>query len=144
MALTFLVDTSVLKRLSRLEVRQVVEPLAVSGRLARASVSDLEVGCSARNVQEWDRLIGALSALDLVETSTAHLRRALQVQRLLAQASQRGRKIPDLLIAAAAEELDLTVLHYDADFDRIAAVTGQRCQWVAPPGSLDQPSEQAK
>ncbi len=137
MALTFLVDTSVLKRLGRWEVRQVIEPLAVSGLLARASVSDLEVGYSARNAQEWDRLVGALDAFDLVETSVAHVRRALQVQRLLAQASQRGRKIPDLLIAAAAEELGLIVLHYDANFDQISAVTGQRGQWIAPAGSLD-------
>ena len=72
----------------------------------------------------------------LVETTAEHVRRALQVQRLLAQRSQRGRKIPDLLIAAAAEQRDLTVLHYDADFDAIAAVTGQRCQWVSPPGSV--------
>lgn len=137
MALTFLVDTSVLKRLGRPEVRQVIEPLAVSGQLARASVSDLEVGYSAGNEQEWDRLVGALDAFDLVETSVAHVRRARQVQRLLAQASQRGRKIPDLLIAAAAEELDLIVLHYDADFDRISAVTGQRGRWIAPAGSLE-------
>lgn len=137
MALTFLADTSVLKRLGRPEVRQVVEPLAVSGQLARACVSDLEVGYSARNVEEWDRLVGALHAFDLVGTSTAHLRRALQVQRLLAQASQRGRKIPDLLIAAAAEELDLVGLHYDSDFDLIAAVTGQRCQWIAPAGTFE-------
>ncbi len=61
----------------------------------------------------------------------------LQVQRLLAQASQRGRKIADLLIAAAAEELDLIVLHDDADFDRVSGVTGQRGQWVAPAGSLE-------
>jgi hypothetical protein len=47
------------------------------------------------------------------------------VQRLLAQRSQRGRKIPDLLIAAAAEALAVAVLHYDADFDLIASVTGQ-------------------
>jgi predicted nucleic acid-binding protein len=40
----------------------------------------------------------------------------------LAQRSQRGRKIPDLLIAAAGEEHELAVLHYDADFDLIAAV----------------------
>ncbi len=137
MALTFLVDTSVLKRLGRPEVRRVVEPLAVSGQLARASVSDLEVGYSARNGEEWDRLVGALDAFDLVETSAAHVRRALQVQRLLALASQRGRKIPDLLIAAAAEALDLIVLHYDADFDRISAVTAQRSQWVVPAGSVE-------
>jgi len=137
LALTFLVDTSVLKRLGRLEVRRVVEPLAVSGQLARASVSDLEVGYSARNAREWDRLVRALDAFDLVETSAAHVRRALQVQRLLAQASQRGRKVPDLLIAAAAEEFDLIVLHYDADFDRIASVTGQRSRWVVPAGSVE-------
>lgn len=137
MALTFLVDTSVLTRLGRPQVRQVIEPLAVSGQLARAAVSDLEVGYSARNAQEWDRLVGALDAFDLVETSAAHVRRALQVQRLLAKASQRGRKIPDLLIAAAAEELDLTVLHYDADFDRITTVTGQRSKWVVPAGSVE-------
>jgi len=137
LALTFLVDTSVLKRLGRREVRQVIEPLAVSGQLTRASVSDLEVGYSARNVQEWDALVGALSTFDLVETSVAHVRRALQVQRLLAQASQRGRKIPDLLIAAAAEERDLIVLHYDADFDRISSLTGQRTQWIAAAGSIE-------
>jgi predicted nucleic acid-binding protein len=38
------------------------------------------------------------------------------VQRLLASRSQRGGKIPDLLIAAAAEAAGLTLLHYDADF----------------------------
>ena len=48
----------------------------------------------------------------------------------------RGRKIPDLLIAAAAEDFKLTVLHYDADFDRIAQATGQRCAWVVPAGSV--------
>ena len=47
------------------------------------------------------------------------------------------RKVPDLLIAAAAEANGLTVLHYDADFDRISAVTGQRSEWVVPAGSVD-------
>lgn len=136
MALSFLLDTSVLRRLGRLEVRAVVEPLAATGQLGRASICDLEVGCSARNGEEWDRLVGALDAFQRVETTAAHVRRALQVQRLLAQRSRRGRKIPDLLIAAAAEDLGVCVLHYDADFDVIAAVTGQACQWVLPAGSV--------
>lgn len=137
MALRFLLDTSVVKRLGRSEVRQVVEPLAIAGELARASICDLEVGYSARNAEEWDELVGALDAFELVDSTAAHQRRALQVQRLLAQRSQRGRKIPDLLIAAAAEELGIAVLHYDADFDLIASVTGQRCQWVVPSGSVE-------
>jgi len=135
-ALRFLVDTSVVKRLGRSQVRQVVEPLAAAGELARASISDLEVGYSARNAEEWDQLVGALDVFEPVQSTAAHQRRALQVQRLLAQRSQRGRKIPDLLIAAAAEELHIAVLHYDADFDLIASVTGQPCRWVVPAGTV--------
>jgi len=56
---------------------------------------------------------------------------------VLAQRSQRGRKLPDLLLAAAAEALDVAVLHYDRDFDIIASVTGQRCTWVIPAGSVE-------
>jgi predicted nucleic acid-binding protein len=136
-ALSHLVDTSVLTRLGRPSVRDVIEPMARAGRLARPGICDLEIGYAARNAEEWDRLIGALDAFDSVETSAAHVARALQVQRLLAARSQRGRKIPDLLVAAAAEGLNLTVLHYDADFEHISAVTGQAHQWVVPPGSVD-------
>jgi len=137
MALTHLVDTSVLTRLARTEVRTAIQPRVERGELARAGISDLEVGYSARSASEWDRLAGALGLFDLVETTTEHVHRAKQVQRLLAAKHQRGRKVPGLLIAAAAEARGLIVLHYDADFDRIAAVTGQRSEWVVPAGSVD-------
>ncbi len=112
MALTHLVDTSVLKRLRRHEVRSVVEPLAAAGRLGRPRICDLEVGFSARTADEWDELVAALDAFAPVETTRVHVQRALQVQRLLTARSRRGREIPDLLVAAAAEAMDLTVLHY--------------------------------
>ena len=136
MALTFLVDTSVLTRLARPAVRQVVEPLAVAGQLGRPRICDLEVGYSARNAVEWDNLVAAVDLAEAVDTTAAHIRRALQVQRLLAERGQRGRRVPDLLVAAAAESLDVAVLHYDGDFDLIASVTGQRCTWVVPAGSV--------
>jgi hypothetical protein len=47
----------------------------------------------------------------------------------------------DLLTAAAAEHYRASVLHYDADFDHIAAVTGQTVDWIVPRGSRPQPSE---
>ena len=103
MALSHLVDTSVLTRLRHPAVREVVEPLAASGRVARAGISDLEIGFSARNAAEWDRLVAALGAFVLIETTAEHLRRARQVQRSLASHGLRGRKVPDLLVAAAAE-----------------------------------------
>jgi predicted nucleic acid-binding protein len=137
MALTHLLDTSVLTRLREPAVREMVESKAQRGELARAGISDLEIGFSARNSDEWDRLADAVVAFELVETTDEHVRRARQVQRLLASKHQRGRKVPDLLIAAAAEANNLTVLHYDADFDLIATVTGQTCNWVVSPGSVD-------
>ena len=78
-----------------------------------------------------------MDAFAPVETTAAHIARALRVQRLLAERSKRGRKIPDLLVAAAAEELSISVLHYDADFDLISEVTGQGSQWVVPAGTID-------
>ncbi len=136
MALTHLVDTSVLTRLKESAVRAALEPLAASGSVARAGISDLEIGFAARTAKEWDSLQEALDTFEVIETDVAQVRRARQVQRLLASRSQRGRKIPDLLVAAAAEAAGLAVLHYDADFDRIAAVTGQQCEWVVAAGSI--------
>jgi predicted nucleic acid-binding protein len=136
-ALTHLLDTSVVSRLGMAEVRAVVDPLAHTGRLGRAGITDLEVGYGSRNAREWDQDMADLSVFELVETSADHVRRARQVQRLLASRSRRGRKVPDLLIAAAAESAGLTLLHYDNDFELIARVTGQTCQWVVPAGTID-------
>ena len=60
-------------------------------------------------------------------------------QQVLGELAKTGRHrvpIPDLVIAAAAESADLTVLHYDRDFELIAEVTGQATDWVVPRGSL--------
>jgi predicted nucleic acid-binding protein len=137
MALTHLIDTSFVSRLGVHAVRAAIDPLATEGRIGRAGVTDLEVGYRCRNAREWDQDMADLSVFELVETTEAHVQRARQVQRVLASRSQRGRKVPDLLIAAAAEGTGLTLLHYDADFDLIARATGQDCRWVVPAGSID-------
>jgi predicted nucleic acid-binding protein len=60
-----------------------------------------------------------------------------RTQRLLAKASLKGQPVPDLIIAAQAELVGLTVPHYDANFDLIASVTRQPTLWISPPGSID-------
>lgn len=135
--MTHLVDTSVLTRLRRREVVEVVEPLAAAGQLGRATISDLEVGFSARNATEWDRFMDALGAFETVEIGARHFERARHVQRSLADRGRRGRKIPDLLIAAAAGARHISVLHYDSDFDLISDATGQPTEWVVPSGTID-------
>jgi predicted nucleic acid-binding protein len=136
-ALTHLVDTSVIGRLGEATVRAVIEPLTEAGRVGRAGITDLEVGYGSRNSRQWDQDMADVMVFQLVETTSEHVQRARQVQRLLASRSQRGPKVPDLLIAAAAEREHLVLLHYDSDFDLISRVTGQNCEWVVPAGTID-------
>jgi len=131
----YLLDTSVITRLREPSIVRRIEELDSDG-LARAAITDLEVGFSARNGDEWDRLSAALGAFRRVDVEAHHFDRAGQVQRALAAGGLTGRKVPDLLIAAVAESASLTVLHYDADFDHIAAMTGQRTEWIAERGSV--------
>jgi predicted nucleic acid-binding protein len=132
----YLLDTSVITRLREPSVVRRIEELDSDG-LARTPMTDLEVGFSARNGDEWDRLFVALGAFRRVGVEAHHFDRAGHVQRALAAGGLKGRKVPDLLIAAVAESASLTVLHYDADFDHIAAVTGQRTEWIVERGSVD-------
>lgn len=134
--MTYLLDTSVLTRLRAPSIVQRIEQLDRDG-LARTTMTDLEVGYSARSADEWDRLAAALDAFRRIDVEAHHFDRARQVQRRLAAEGLRGRKVPDLLIAAVAEATSLTVLHYDADFDHIAAITGQPTQWIVERGSID-------
>ncbi len=132
----FLLDTSVLTRISTPSILQRIEELDRDG-LARTSMTDLEIGFSARSADEWDRLLVALGTFRRIDVEAHHFDRAQQVQRSLATEGLRGRKVPDLLIAAVAEAASLTVLHYDADFDHIAAMTEQPTQWIVNRGSID-------
>lgn len=137
MAVKFLLDTSVLTRMRFDQVRRVIRPI-ISWRLAgRSTLSDLELGHSARNAAEWDRIRVGLDGLQAVGVRQTHVDRALEVQRTLADRGLRGRPLSDLLIAAAAEECGATLVHYDRDFDLIADVTGQPTRWAVVAGSID-------
>lgn len=138
MALTYLADTSVLARVAKHdEVRSRIRQLMRTSSLSRCTISDLEIGASARNAHEWDTLLHANRTLVAVDIDPGDVVRAGGVQRALASAGLRGRKLPDLLIAAAAERRGLSVLHYDRDFEFISEVTGQPHEWVVPRGSID-------
>jgi hypothetical protein len=56
---------------------------------------------------------------------------------LVGRGQHRAVSIPDLLVAAVAEVEQLSVLHYDADFESVASITGQPTEWVVPRGSID-------
>ena len=55
-----------------------------------------------------------------------------------ASRTPRSVRIPDLLIAAIEQQAGLPVVHFDEDYDRIAAITGQPTRSVAPRGGPGQ------
>ena len=135
---TFLADKSALtRRDARPEVRAVLEPLLIAGEIATCGIVDLELLYSASSRATYRALAEALRGMPRVPLEEAATRRALEVQAMLAERSQhRAVPLPDLLVAACAERAGLTVLHYDADFDRIAKLTGQDARWIVPRGSV--------
>jgi predicted nucleic acid-binding protein len=135
---TFLADKSALaRREARPEVRAVLEPLLLAGEIATCGIVDLELLYSATSPTTYSALAEALHGMPRVATDDVVIERALEVQAKLAKRSQhRTVPLPDLLIAACAERAGLTVLHYDADYERIAKLTGQRVQWIVPRGSV--------
>lgn len=138
-AAAHLVDNSVLTRTAKAPVAARIEPMILSGMLATCSMTDLELLFSARNGEEHRARRDDLALRFLrVPLDQLAFDRAVEVQGLLADKAQhRAASIPDLIVAAAAERAELTVLHYDADFDLIATVTGQPTEWVVPRGSID-------
>jgi hypothetical protein len=115
----------------------VIEPLLLGGRIATCGIVDLELLYSAPSPATYHELAEVLRAMPRLPVTDATVDRALEVQSLLADKAQhRSVPLPDLLIAACAEAAGLTVLHYDADYERIAKLTGQPVQWVVPRGSV--------
>ncbi len=133
----YLPDTSAIARITYPQVREELDRLGKLGLLATCVTVDLEVGYSARDPVGY--------------TTTARLRgsgfvdlplhpgigdRARAVQAMLARRSRhRCAGIVDLLTAAIAEHHRAIVLHYDSDFDHIAAASGQQAVWVVPCGT---------
>jgi len=137
---TYLIDTSVWHRRGNPVVINRLADLFAADEVAITEPVRLEVLFSARSAQDYDAISRELDGLEPAPCGNPELRRALEVQRLLAHEAglhHRSVKIPDLLVAATAELASLTILHYDEDFDRVGALTGQPTEWVAERGSID-------
>lgn len=133
---TYLVDTSALNRGRLPDVRARLDPLLETDRLSTCAIVRLEVLYSARNAADYDATSTDLAGFLDVAITPDTFERALEVQRTLARTGHHRLPVSDLVIAAAAESASHVVLHYDADFEHIAHVTGQAHEWVRPRGSL--------
>ena len=132
----YLADKSALARMPNAAVRARLEPLLVDGLVATCGIIDLEIGFSAQTAAVHRDIRRERRSIPRARIDDEVLDRAVEVQGLLADRGQHRLPIPDLVIVAAAESAGLTVLHYDADFERIAEATGQAHDWVVPRGTV--------
>jgi predicted nucleic acid-binding protein len=133
-----LADTSALARLSRPAVAAVLGPLIEAGMVATCGVIEFELGWATRSGAEFDMVRSDRGeGYEWLATRDEDWHRALDVQGVLWRSGHvRAVGFPDLLIAAVAEREQVTLLHYDRDYDLIAEITRQSMQWVVPPGTV--------
>jgi predicted nucleic acid-binding protein len=98
----------------------------------------LEAGHSACSATDHDELLRELMALPMLHIDTEVERRAVDAQRQLARAGHHRLPPVGLIIGAVADRHGVGVLHYDRDYDTLAARTDLRFAsvWLARCGSL--------
>lgn len=135
---SYLVDKSALARWNQPVVATVLDDLSNRGLLAICGAVEYEVLYSVRRAGELEKVRQMLRGFDWLPTSDEIWDRVNEVQiQLIRGGNHRAVSLPDLVVAAVAERNRHTVLHYDADFDMIAKVTGQPTRWVVGAGQAD-------
>ncbi len=132
------VDTSAWSRAHHAAVRDDWIETLLADRLRLSPAVKLEILLTARDGESFDELLDELSALRTAPLGTPVLRAATAAMRALAHRSAGPHRIPivDYLTAASAQEINATVLHYDADYDVLSQVMSFESAWLAPAGSL--------
>lgn len=133
MSTTWLIDKSALVRLASSPDADVWATRIGRGLVSISTVTLLEAGFSARSADDLARAMDSppLAAMPVEYLTPAAEERAVELQGLLAQRGlHQAPSISDLLIAAAADLNQRTVLHLDKDFDLIGQLTGQSMERV--------------
>ena len=119
-------------------MRQEVAAALNARQIVTCSVVTLELIYSARNREELENFDATQATLRNIPMTDSIHRAALTAIRELARRGAGCHRVPvaDVLIAAAAQEAGVGVLHYDRHFDRLAEVLHFHSVWLAPAGSL--------
>ena len=135
----YLIDTSAHARIDQLPVRTIIAGLLADRAAATCVTVDLEAGYSGRNLDDVRTIAERRRSLyHVLPISEVIAERARDVQvRMAARGRHRAAGVIDLLTAAVAEHHGAVVLHYDGDFEHIAAVTGQPQTSIVPRGTID-------
>jgi predicted nucleic acid-binding protein len=97
----------------------------------------LELTRLAPNERRAHEVADRLAAFEAIPMASELWSRTRRTQLGLATNGDHRRVPPaDLLLASAAEEAGVALVHYDRDYERIAAVSGLRHQWLVSDGVL--------
>jgi predicted nucleic acid-binding protein len=134
----FLIDTSAVARMANPDVAERLAPLIKGGMVATTAALDAEALYSARGADEYEELWNDRRlAYEYLPTNDEHWQAALNAQRELARTGRhRAVGVHDLLTAVLAAAHNLTVVHYDSDFETAATVLAFEHRWVLPRGTL--------
>lgn len=140
-----LIDHSVWARAAdgrlRGAARERFDGALAAGELWTCPPALLEMRYSARDGAKFGEIATELDALEHAPLTAEAARAALSAQAELAAAKGISHRVKpvDLLIAAIADATRTGVLHYDHDYDTIAAHTSLSFAsvWVSPRGSMD-------
>lgn len=134
----FLIDTSAAARMANPDVAERLAPLIGGGVVATTASLDAEALYGARDANEHEDLWNDRRlAYEYLPTNDEHWQAALNAQRDLARTGRhRSVGVHDLLTAVLAAAHNLTVVHYDSDFDTAATVLAFEHRWVLPRGTL--------
>ena len=139
MTARYLVDKSALARWDEPGVANVLDAALSAGLLWSCPPIELEVGYSAQSVAEYETIRKDRSATysqAALEPEIGVI--ALELQAALVETGKLRAVGPlDLVIAATAVHHELTVLHYDKDFELLAKADDRVVQrWVVPRGTV--------
>jgi predicted nucleic acid-binding protein len=134
----FLIDTSAVARMANPDVAERLALLIKGGMVATTAALDAEALYSARGADEYEELWNDRRlAYEYLPTNDEHWQAALNAQRELARTGRhRAVGVHDLLTAVLAAAHNLTVVHYDSDFETAATVLAFEHRWVLPRGTL--------
>jgi predicted nucleic acid-binding protein len=131
-------DTSARTRTTASGVRERWLAAVAADQIRTCTIITLEMSYSGRDEAGVIEVQEIEASLRQVPVTASAQRAAIGAMRELSQRGAGAHRIPprDILIAAAAQEAGVGVLHYDRHYDRLAEVLNFDSVWIAPPGSL--------
>jgi predicted nucleic acid-binding protein len=134
----FLADTSAWARADDPVVSPTWASALGGDRIVTTPIVVLELLYSTRDSAELEEEESRLANLRSIPLTQSVAQAARGAMRELSNVQPRYHRIPPtyFLIAAAAQDASVGVLHYDRHFDRLTEVLDFDSVWIAPAGSL--------